>query len=65
MVLGDDFNPAFEAVPGLKQLLPTEMGGENKQSFEEICGNSIHVFLNTLQKFFCQNSIPLTLSFIW
>ena len=48
MLLGDDVSSAFEGVPGLKQLLPTDIGGENQQSFEEICGKSFDVFLKKL-----------------
>ena len=38
MLLGKDMTPAFDAVPGLKELMPSDMGGDNKLSFEEICG---------------------------
>ncbi|VDK38139.1 unnamed protein product [Taenia asiatica] len=37
LVLGSDFGPAFDAVPGLKELMPDSYGGDNKLSFEDIC----------------------------
>lgn len=40
MVLGSDLGPAFDAVAGLKELMPESYGGGNKHSIEEICGNT-------------------------
>ncbi|KAL5968689.1 Alpha-tocopherol transfer protein [Taenia solium] len=37
LVLGSDFGPAFDAVPGLKELMPDSYGGDNRLSFEDIC----------------------------
>ena len=41
MILGDDMSPAFDAVPGLRDLVPNSMGGDNKCTFEELCGKII------------------------
>ncbi|VDK23858.1 unnamed protein product [Taenia asiatica] len=37
MVLGSDLSPAFDAVEGLRELMPESYGGDNKHSLEEIC----------------------------
>ncbi|EUB59619.1 Clavesin-2 [Echinococcus granulosus] len=37
LVLGSDFSPAFDAVPGLKDLMSDSYGGDNKLSFEDLC----------------------------
>lgn len=39
MTISDDITPAFDAVPGLKDLMPQSLGGNNKLTFEQICGN--------------------------
>ena len=38
---------AFDAIPGLRDLAPREIGGLNKLSFEEICGNATALVTNT------------------
>ncbi len=38
MMFNADMSPAFEAIPGLKDIVPKECGGNNKLSFDEICG---------------------------
>nr|CDS23617.1 alpha tocopherol transfer protein [Echinococcus granulosus] len=43
LVLGSDLSPAFDAVPGLKELLPDSFGGDNRLSFEEICDKQANV----------------------
>ncbi|KAL5965028.1 Clavesin-2 [Taenia solium] len=37
MVLGSDLGPAFDAVAGLRELMPESCGGDNKHSIEDIC----------------------------
>ncbi|KAL5962702.1 Clavesin-2 [Taenia solium] len=37
MVLGSDLSPAFDAIFGLKELMPEVYGGDNKLSIEDIC----------------------------
>ncbi|VDK23452.1 unnamed protein product [Taenia asiatica] len=37
MVLGSDLSPAFDAIAGLKELMPESYGGDNKLSIEDIC----------------------------
>lgn len=61
MVLGPDFGPAFDAVPGLKELMPESYGGDNKCSFEDICGNVCFLgtrIINNLW-FFCKTIVEL------
>ncbi len=38
MMFNADMSPAFDAIPGLKDIVPRECGGNNKLSFDEICG---------------------------
>ncbi|VDO01727.1 unnamed protein product [Rodentolepis nana] len=38
MMVGTDMNRAFDALPGLKDLMPESYGGNVKMTFEEMCG---------------------------
>lgn len=40
MFVGTDMTPAFDALPGLKELVPSDIGGDNKHSYDEMCGNA-------------------------
>lgn len=37
-MIGANMNLAFDAVPGLKDIMPESYGGNVKHSFEELCG---------------------------
>ncbi|VDO17051.1 unnamed protein product [Rodentolepis nana] len=37
MMVGTDMNRAFDALPGLKDLMPESYGGNVKMTFEEMC----------------------------
>ncbi|VDM16599.1 unnamed protein product [Hydatigera taeniaeformis] len=39
LVLGSDLSPAFDAVEGLKELMPESYGGDNKLSIDDIWEN--------------------------
>ncbi|KAM7540140.1 hypothetical protein Aperf_G00000035279 [Anoplocephala perfoliata] len=43
VALSDDLTPAFEAVPGLKDLVPKSLGGNCKYSFDEICERNLKI----------------------
>ena len=47
MLVGTDMTPAFDAIPGLKDLVPREIGGDNKLSYDEICGNATSKLMQT------------------
>lgn len=37
-MIGTDMNQAFDALPGLKDIMPECYGGNVKMTFEELCG---------------------------
>ncbi|KAM3179626.1 hypothetical protein ACTXT7_000213 [Hymenolepis weldensis] len=37
MTISDDLTPAYDSVPGLKDIMPQSLGGNNKLTFEQIC----------------------------
>ncbi|VDD83819.1 unnamed protein product [Mesocestoides corti] len=49
MVLNADMNPAFDAVPGLKEIVPEAFGGDCKLTFEEICEREAPTFKSLVE----------------
>nr|CDS31235.1 alpha tocopherol transfer protein [Hymenolepis microstoma] len=51
MMVGTDMNQAFDALPGLKDLMPESYGGNVKMTFEEICGIFLYKIVPTFNDF--------------
>ncbi|VUZ46229.1 unnamed protein product [Hymenolepis diminuta] len=45
MMIGTDMNQAFDALPGLKDIMPECYGGNVKMTFEELCGTFLKKYL--------------------
>ncbi len=40
MMYNADMSPAFDVIPGLKDIVPVECGGNNQLTYDDICGTS-------------------------